>query len=40
MSLLEVVVPVPATGFLSLAWLLIAIPAAQRGDPAAGRPGR
>ena len=27
MSLLEVVVPVPATGFLSLAWLLIAIPA-------------
>jgi NADH-quinone oxidoreductase subunit L len=27
MSLLEVVVPVPATGFFSLAWLLIAIPA-------------
>ncbi len=27
MSLLEVVVPVPATGFLALSWLLIAIPA-------------
>ena len=27
MSLLEVVTPVPATGFFTLSWLLIAVPA-------------
>jgi hypothetical protein len=31
---LETVTPVPATGFFTLAWLLIAIPA---GGPTAGR---